>query len=631
MWNLSCPDWEGRIKDGRSLIPQLPLIKGEADMGLAFFDELRLPDVPDKPRLGDAAGPWFRDLVRAWFGSWDPVEGVNYIRDFFTLAPKGSSKTSYGAGLALTVMLMNRRPRAEALFIGPTQAISDRAYEQAVGMIEESPDLKRRFRPRDHIKTIEDLVNQSEMKVKTFDLNILTGSILIFAHLDELHLLDKVPYAGRVIRQIRGGIDKTPEGKFLITSTQADDVPRGAFKDELINARKHRNGDFAGQIVRPTLATLYELPEDIAKNPALWQDPENWPMVQPNLRRSVHINDLIQSWNSDKQKGEKAKREWASQYLNIEMGVGMGVGGWAGADHWSQAEDATLTLDTLIKRSECIVVGIDGGGLDDLYGLSALGREPGDIDVTEEVEVAGQLVSIPMKTQRWLSWSHAWCHRGVLERRQTIASALEGFAAAKELTIVDDKLKDLSAIIAIIKRIHDAGKLACVAIDDEGPFGELVDALALIEVTEEGGQVVGVGQGYKLMRAIKTTERKLANGTLVHARSGLMDQCVMNVRIEPTATAIRATKQNAGDAKIDPVCAFWDAATVMMKNPMVSGGNAYDALARMAAHSGPSLQPTDAELHARDAEILKDPRHPQFEEARQRYNAVLALADEDEF
>jgi phage terminase large subunit-like protein len=150
-------------------------------------------------------------------------------------------------------MLMNKRPRAEALFIGPTQAISDRAYEQAVGMIEESPDLKRRFRPRDHIKTIEDLLNQSEMKVKTFDLKILTGGILIFAHLDEVHLLGKTHYAAKVIRQIRGGIDKTPEGKFLITTTESDDIPAGAFREELHNARRHRDGEFRGKNARPTL------------------------------------------------------------------------------------------------------------------------------------------------------------------------------------------------------------------------------------------------------------------------------------------------------------------------------------------------------------------------------------------
>jgi phage terminase large subunit-like protein len=41
-------------------------------------------------------------------------------------------------------------------------------------------------------------------------------------------------------------------------------------------------------------------------------------------------------------------------------------------------------------------------------------------------------------------------------------------------------------------------------------------------------------------------------------------------QIEPTATAIRATKQNAGDAKIDPWCALMDASTVMLKNPEVN-------------------------------------------------------------
>jgi phage terminase large subunit-like protein len=365
MWDLSCPDWEDRIREGRSLIPPLDLVRSESEMGLAFFDELRLPDVPDKPRLGEAAGQWFRDLVATSFGSWDPVTQQNFIRDIFVLAPKGSSKTSYGAGLALSVMLMNRRPRAEALFIGPTQAISDRAYEQAVGMIEESPDLKRRFRPRDHLKTIEDLLNQSEMKVKTFDLKILTGGILIFAHLDEVHLLGKTHYASKVIRQIRGGIDKTPEGKFLITTTESDDIPAGAFREELHNARRHRDGKFRGKNARPTLAVMFEFPRDIAKNPAKWKDPACWPMVQPNLGRSVHLATLLPDWNSEKEKGDQAIRVWASQYLNIEMGVGMKTDGWPGAEFWARSEDASITLEEIQRRCETVVVGIDGGGLDD--------------------------------------------------------------------------------------------------------------------------------------------------------------------------------------------------------------------------------------------------------------------------
>jgi len=154
-----------------------------------------------------------------------------------------------------------------------------------------------------------------------------------------------------------------------------------------------------------------------------------------------------------------------------------------------------------------------------------------------------------------------------LSRRLSIASRLEDFAAAGELTIVDDKLDDISAIVSIVERVKDAGHLSCVALDIEGPYGEFVDALATIGVDEASEQIVGIGQGYRLMGAIKTVERKLANGTFVHAPSALMDWTVGNVKIEPTATAIRATKSNAGDAKIDPWCALMDAATVMVKNP----------------------------------------------------------------
>ena len=74
-------------------------------------------------------------------------------------------------------------------------------------------------------------------------------------------------------------------------------------------------------------------------------------------------------------------------------------------------------------------------------------------------------------------------------------------------------------------------------------------------------------QGYQLMNAIKSTERKLANGTLWHSKSDLMRWAVGNVKIEHLATSIRPTKANAGDAKIDPICALWDAVSVMQSSP----------------------------------------------------------------
>ncbi len=430
MWDLSCSDWEDRIREGRSLIPDLPLIESEAELGLRFFDELQLPDVPEQPKLGApdfAAGPWFRDIVRAAFGSWDPCSKHRLIRDILTLAPKGQSKTSYSAALMIVAMLMNRRPRAEALFVGPTQAIADRAYDQAAGMIEASPLLKRRFKPIDHRKTIEDLVNHSEMKVRTFALDILTGSILIFVLLDELHLLGHNPYTTKVLRQIRGGLDKTPEGLLLMTTTMPDHPPTGAFRDELIMARKIRDGKFRGKVIRPMLPILYELPADIAKDPAKWQDPSYWPMVMPNLGRSAHLENLVPDWESEKSKGEHAIKIWASQHLNIEIGIGFKTDGWPGAEFWIEAQDETIDLDLLLERCETIVVGVDGGGLDDLFGLALLGRE--------------------RETKRWLSWSHAWCHKGVLQRRQLmLADNRIALNAGWDLEMLHLELRDLSSL-----------------------------------------------------------------------------------------------------------------------------------------------------------------------------------------
>jgi phage terminase large subunit-like protein len=235
----------------------------------------------------------------------------------------------------------------------------------------------------------------------------------------------------------------------------------------------------------------------------------------------------------------------ASQHFNVEIGIGLSTDRWPGAEVLG-TPDRRGTLTRPAPRCEVIVAGIDGGGLDDLFGLTLIGREK--------------------ETKRWLVWTHSWCHVGVLDRRKSIAQILLDAKAVGELTIVDDELDDVSQMIDIVAQIKSAGLLGTVWVDPAG-LGEFTDALAEIAVTVESKLLHGAAQGYGMMNALKTCERKLANGTLIHSKSGLMAWCVSNIKIEPTATAIRATKQNAGDAKIDPAMALFDAAQGMMLNP----------------------------------------------------------------
>ena len=67
--------------------------------------------------------------------------------------------------------------------------------------------------------------------------------------------------------------------------------------------------------------------------------------------------------------------------------------------------------------------------------------------------------------------------------------------------------------------------------------------------------------------AIKTAERKLAEGTFLHGGQPLMAWCVGNARVVPVGNAVNITKQVSGSAKIDPLMATFNAVSLMALNP----------------------------------------------------------------
>jgi phage terminase large subunit-like protein len=554
-WSFALPDWVERLKEGRSLVPDLPLDLAEADRAVGIFNNLRLPDVPGQPRLGEAAGDWIRDVVRAIFGSLDAETGRRWVPEAFILVPKKNSKTTSGAGIALTALLLNVRPNAELQLIGPTQEIADVAFGQVKGMIEADEYLVKRFQVRDHIKTIEDRLTKAKLKIKTFDMKVATGSKPVFVLLDEVHLLSKIAGASRIVGQLRGNMLANPESLFVMITTQSDEMPDGVFKAELEYARGVRDGRITNRV--RMLPILYEFSEEMQKDPARpWADPANWSMVLPNLGRSITIERLQDDFAAAKEKGEAEIRRWASQHLNIQIGLALHAGGWIGASYWEGAADPTLTLDELLERSEVAVLGIDGGGLDDLLGAAVIGR--------------------CRETRDWLHWGHAWAHTDVFERRKDIAERLHDFARAGQLTICARPTQDLEEIAALavkLKARRLLPKVNGVGLDPQS-VAALVDALAAAGIG--GEQVTGIAQGYRLSGAVWGLERKLKDGTFWHCGQDLMAWVVGNAKVEQRGNAVLITKEAAGKAKIDPLMASFDAVELMGRNPIAEGASIYD-------------------------------------------------------
>ena len=153
-------------------------------------------------------------------------------------------------------------------------------------------------------------------------------------------------------------------------------------------------------------------------------------------------------------KDASTRATFLAKHLNVEIGLNLRSNRWPGADFWARRGEKGLTLEAVLDRSEVVAVGIDGGGLDDLFGLCVLGREK--------------------ETKRWLAWCHAWAHEGVLERRKSIATALRDFEREGSLTVVDDELADILEMIEIINTVKQRGLLASVACDPAG-LGEFVE------------------------------------------------------------------------------------------------------------------------------------------------------------
>jgi len=306
-----------------------------------------------------------------------------------------------------------------------------------------------------------------------------------------------------------------------------------------MTARKVRDG-----VLRlPLLPVIYELPAEVAADDG-WKERRYWPLVNPNLGRSVNETFLVDELRKAEEQGLEQMILLASQHFSVEIGLSLGSDRWRGADHWLTSGEPDLTLATLLERSEVVAIGVDGGGLDDLLSVSVVGRE--------------------VDTRRWLSWSRSWVHSGVLALRKSEASRLQDFAAAGDLVIVGDMEDAFEQVADLAAEIDASGLLSRVGLDPMG-VGMIVDAMAARGI--DGERVVAISQGWTLNGAIKTTEVKLASGALVHADQAIMAWAVGNAKAEPKGNAITINKQNSGTGKIDPVMALFDAVALMSRNP----------------------------------------------------------------
>jgi len=540
-WTTALPDWEERIVAGRSLMPVGPLFQESASEALDVFNNLTLVDAPNGPELmGTLCRPWVTEIVEALFGSFDPQTKRRHINQYFLCISKKNGKSSIAAAVMLTALILNHRPSAEFIILAPTKEGAENAFNPVRDMVNAEPELQDRFHVQEHYKMITDRLSKSTLKVVAADSSVVTGKKATGVFIDELHEFGKSAKAQHMITEATGGLASRPEGFVFYCTTQSSEPPAGVFADKLAYARGVRDGRIQDNMFLPL---IYEFPQswiDQKKH----RDLANAYVTNPNWGLSVDQRVVEQKYKEAQEAGEHAVKDFLSKHLNLQTEMALRANRWLGADFWLQTESQSVTLDSILERSEVVTVGGDGGGLDDLLGLTLCGRD--------------------RDTKKKLIWSHAWAHPSVLERHKQFEAQIRDYAKRGEVTLVDRVGDDVLEFAAIVKRVFDAGLLYKVGLDPAG-VGAILEALSDAEIPED--QITGVSQGWRLGAAIKTAERWLAAGEIEHARQPLMNWCVGNAMVEPKGNAILITKAASGGAKIDPVMSMLNSIELMAHNP----------------------------------------------------------------
>jgi phage terminase large subunit-like protein len=543
-WDTSCLDWADRLKTGKSIIPP-PIFPDQARQAVDVFKQLKIVDAPGSPTFGESCAPWVFELVGSIFGAYDKDSGRRLITEWFILIPKKNAKSTIAAGIMMTALILNWRQSGEFTVIAPTIEVAGNAFSPARDMAMKDDELEDLMHVQSHVRTITHRGTNATLKVVAADSNTVSGKKSIGTLIEELWLFGKQSSAEAMFREAIGGLASRPEGFVIYVTTQSDDPPAGVFKQKLQYARDVRDGKIVDKGFVPI---IFEHPDDmVASGEHLKM--ENLAMVNPNLGFSVDNQFLEREFKKAEMEGGDSFRGFLAKHGNVEIGLNLRSDRWAGADFWEQQGKVKgLTLVQLLDRSEVVDIGIDGGGLDDLLGLAVCGRDK--------------------ITREWLLWTHAWAHPSVLERRKSEAARFKDFEKDGDLTIVRTIGDDVADVADICAQCYDAGILDRIGADPAG-LGGILEALVSAEIPED--KVIGISQGWKMSGVIKTAERKLAEGVLIHGGQPMMNWCVGNAKIEPRGNAVIITKQAAGTAKIDPLMAAFNAITLMSLNPDACG------------------------------------------------------------
>ncbi|WP_429005462.1 terminase large subunit [Roseixanthobacter psychrophilus] len=486
---------------------------GRGDRAVRFLRSLKHPKsrLPTKSFQLD---PPFERLVRRIYGP-EGLGGQRLVRTVYLQVGKGSRKTSLAAALALLHTYGPERvPRGQNFVVAADKAQARVAFEEAMAIVEEIPQLAGAARPVDSKNRLTHPKSGSFFEALASDGSRAHARTPMFVLVDELWAHRK----GDLWQAIRMGASKVP-GSLVVIATTAG---RGTESPDF-SVYEYAKKVQAGEIVDPTfLSVIFEAPRDCD-----WTDEAVWRSVLPGLDHGYP--DLASLRQLAREARERpADREAFQQFfLGIRLDrstspfVDMGI-----------YDANTGPVDLSALEGEPCWIGVDMSVTTDLTAVVACWRDGGD----------GYIV-------------HPWffCPRDNLRARAERDGvpyprwAEGGFISATPGNVIDYR-----AVEALLRSLCDRFSVQEIAFDKA--YAQPV----MGPLNDDGLPVVTLQLGWVTQSpALNELERAIISRRFRHGGHPVLRWCFENVAIHTDPAGNRTMHKGKSRDRIDGAFAAW--------------------------------------------------------------------------
>lgn len=482
---------------------------------------------------------WERAIVANLFGWKDRATGLRRFREAFVMVGRGNSKTTFGAGLVLCVMVCDGEPGAEIYSCAAERGQAKIAFDIARFQVIAESALSSRIRVFANSMVLLDsdgVETNTVYKPLSRDASSKHGFGPHFVLSDEIHCQPD----RKLIDALATGKIKRRE-PLTVHLTTADVEGPSICNEKHDRAREIRDG----LIDNPTfLPVLYEAAPDDD-----WHSVATWRKANPNLDKSIRMSDM-EAAHKEAVDTPSFENTFKRDHLCIRTQSTVAA---IPLDTWDACAERTAV--ELLRGRECWG-GMDLSATMDMTALELLFPDPDDPDAYDVLSYFWVPEKIAEKRERldrgtyetWIRSGHVTATQGNQIDYDMILRDIEGIKALYSINqiMVDTKFQGIQFSYQLDKMGIKIASCGSTWNDMAAPSGEFERLVSAGKIRHGGHPVLRWHVGNMMWQLSKYDDTKRPSKGAARKKIDGAVSCIMALRVAMARESARSVYAEPG-------------------------------------------------------------------------------------